>query len=175
MIAWSKGRRKKTYGLLRLGHICPTVSTLSRNIYRSRAFAKILRDLRPVVLHVQEVRGQRPLGGIGIVTLALFALAAAGLRLSTGAPGTMNQTMLVQRVGDPTVDDTKVELGRVTAQNGVGVVDVGARQIRDSRVQFRKADQDLLASIVLIEVLYDGCGSRVARAWMVSSSHINKT
>lgn len=101
MITWGeegKGREggKKTYGLLHLRHIHPTVSALSGNIDRSRAFAKILRDLRPVVLHVQEVRGQRPLGGIGIVALALPALAAAGLRLSTGAPGTMNQTMLVQ-------------------------------------------------------------------------------
>lgn len=144
--------KKKTYGLLRLRHIHPTISALSGNIYRSRAFAKILRDLRSVVLHVQEVRGQRPLGGIGIVALALLALAA-GLRLSAGAPGTMNQTMLVQRVGDPAVDDTKVELGRVTTQNGVGVVDVGARQIRDSRVQLRKADENLLANIVLVEVI----------------------
>ena len=143
--------REKTYSLLRLRHSLPTVSALCRNILRFRVLAKILRDLRPVVLHVQEVRGQSALRGIGIGALALLALVlVAGL----GGPGARNQTMLVQRVGDPAGDDTMVELAGLTTQDGVGVVEVGARQVRDSRVQLRKAVEDLLASIVLVKVIF---------------------
>jgi len=80
------------------------------------------------------------------MTLA-FLLVTAGLGLSAGTGGTGDYAILVQGVGDAAVDDAKVEILGLATQDSVGVVDVGARQVRDCGVQLRKANEDLFGGV----------------------------
>lgn len=110
--------------------------------------------MRSVVLHVQEVRGQSALRGVRVRrrTLALLLVSATSLRLSAWTGRTVDQTIVVQRLGDATGDDAEIKVGGVAAQDGVGVVDIGAREVRDGRVQMRETDKNLLVVVVMMLV-----------------------
>ena len=107
--------------------------------------------MRSVVLHVQEVRGQSALRGVWVRwrTLALPLVTSASLRLGARARRAGDQTIVVQRLGDATGDDAEIKVGGVAAQDGVGVVDIGAREVRDGRVQMRETDKNLLRVVVI--------------------------
>lgn len=97
------------------------------------------------MLHVQEVRSQSALGRVRVRgrTLAL-ALVTTGLRLGARARRAGNQTIVVQRLGDPTGDNAQVKVCGVATQSRVGMVDVGAREVRNGRVKLREANKNLL-------------------------------
>jgi hypothetical protein len=109
------------------------------------------------VLHIEEVWGQGALGRIGVVgcTLPLLLFAHFGLvsRASKAMGGTQ-ETILQQARGDAArkacAQDPGVEGERASVQDGVGMVDVGARQVGNSRLQSGKADDDLRVCQLLL-------------------------
>lgn len=75
------------------------------NILGLRLWAKVLGDLRPVVLHVEEERSQSTLGRIGISASRALALPL----VTRGAVA--QQTALIERVGDVAGEMREVEVG----------------------------------------------------------------
>lgn len=116
--------------------------------------------MRSVVLHVQEVRGQSALRGVWVRwrTLALPLVTSASLRLGARARRAGDQTIVVQRLGDATGDDAEIKVGGVAAQDSVGVVDVGAREVCDGRVKLRETDKDLLVAVIALAGSFSGRG-----------------
>lgn len=104
--------------------------------------AQFLCNAGTVALHEEEVRGQSAFGRIGIMSASLLSLLVANFRVHTGTGETAQQTIFKKGAGNAACD-AGVNASRARVQDGVGVVDVGARQVGDGRLELRETDDHL--------------------------------
>lgn len=102
------------------------------------------------MLHVQEVRSQGTLGCVRVRRSALALLLLANFGLGARAAGACTQQSILQKRSSDVAGVAQVQRRETRIEHSVGVVDIGASQIRDGRLQIRQADENLREDTILV-------------------------
>jgi len=110
-----------TYLLLLLVHSLPSAGALVGDILGLRVGAQVFSNSGSVVLHVQEVRGERTLGRIRVYGGTLAPLATSSLRLGAGTAGARNGVKVAHADGH----GREIDGGGGAIDNIVDMLDIG--------------------------------------------------
>jgi hypothetical protein len=111
------------------GHSVPSLHTLSADSTLSHVWSKVFCNDGTRCLHVQEVRRQRSLGRIGIMSsLLLLCLGLAGRRIGRSSSAQATQSTEEGIIAEAGECRLNIHARPMFAEDGIGVFYVGARE-----------------------------------------------
>ena len=128
-----------TYLLLLQIHVLPAAGALIGDILGLRIGAQVFGNPGAVVLHVEEVRGERTLGRIRVHGRALALLATAGFRLGAGGTGARSEVKVAHADGH----GREIDGGGGAVDDIVDVLDIGLAEISDLGLERHAPHDDL--------------------------------